>query len=130
MAHPPIVQGQIERFVASQNPGATPRSFSNLFATEIRFAESQIRARQAVALFLRSVVNAGFGERAEPRTVTDRGGNYVPVPARDLAETASFPASASAQVPILAGSRQDPFGFVRPDVGRIGFADSLANWRG
>lgn len=60
---------------------------------------------------------------APTRSIPGGPGEVIPEPARTLATTATFPAGASAQEPILSGSRADPFGFVRPDAGDLGFPD-------
>ncbi len=52
--------------------------------------------------------------RAAPRSFKPRPGEVLPGPAADLSTTAAFPVAASAQSPILSGSREDPFGFVVP----------------
>ncbi len=54
--------------------------------------------------------------RARQRSFASPPGAVLPTPAFDLSTTAAFPVTASAQEPILAGSRSDPFGFVRPGV--------------
>jgi len=97
------------------------------FPTRDPFLEALPTAGDVLAgvALARDLANAIFGQPADVRTVADSGGNLIPQPARRLAETASFPVGASAQVPILPGSRLDPFGFVRPNIGRTGFPDSL-----
>ncbi len=60
-----------------------------------------------------------------PRTRVGGPGSVIPQPTGTLATTAAFPAGQSAQEPILPGSREDPFGFIRPGTRDIGFADGF-----
>lgn len=101
-----------------------PRSLS--FSSGQRARESDDLLRQLTGLLARAG-RAAFLEqiRADPRTSIDASGNLVPVPGSDIRETAAFPVNASAQVPILAGSRLDPYGFIRPDVGRVFLSEGL-----
>jgi len=71
---------------------------------------------------------------AAPRSFDPQPGEVLPNPAPGVSTTAAWPLTPSAQVPILAGSRDDPFGFVIPfrrpafggSPGRAGFRGVFA----
>lgn len=81
-------------------------------------AASQLdQARQQTLLDQLAGIAAGtlgLVPHAEPRTFGGIPGTILPAARPGLTTTAAFPAGASAQTPLLPGSREDPFGFVRP----------------
>lgn len=78
---------------------------SPISGRRLKFRSAQRRAEALDAL---------ERSRARQRSFASPAGAVLPTPARDLSTTAAFPVTASAQEPILAGSRSDPFGFIRP----------------